>query len=143
MSHLITCLLFTAGGAVISGILVDLKWKEAVKKLFERISSLEDGLAFKQSEINNVNSKLIAANSRINMMDVSLVQKDKELNELLKKVEAPKVTATTTVTGTSVTPLSTTTSGFEGRPATKKRGPYKKKRYGRPASDNNSGKKAE
>lgn len=139
MSHLITCLLFTAGGAVISGILVDLKWKEAAKKLFERISSLEDGLAFKQSEINAVNSKLIAANSRINMMDVTLVQKDKEINELLKKVEAPKVTATTTVTGTTVTP---TITAAEPK-ATKKRGPYKKKRYGRPASNNNSGKKTE
>lgn len=139
MSHLITCLLFTAGGAVISGILVDLKWKEAAKKLFERISSLEDGLAFKQSEINAVNSKLIAANSRLNMMDVTLVQKDKEINELLKKVEAPKVTATTTVTGTTVTP--TTTAAEPTAP--KKRGPYKKKRYGRPASNNNSGKKAE
>jgi uncharacterized coiled-coil protein SlyX len=139
MSHLITCLLFTAGGAVISGILVDLKWKEAAKKLFERISSLEDGLAFKQSEINGLNSKLIAANSRINMMDVSLVQKDKELNELLKKVEAPKVTATTTVTGTTVTPTTTAAEPT----ATKKRGPYKKKRYGRPASNNNSGKKTE
>jgi len=139
MSHLITCLLFTAGGAVISGILVDLKWKEAAKKLFERISSLEDGLAFKQSEINGLNSKLIAANSRINMMDVSLVQKDKELNELLKKVEAPKVTATTTVTGTTVTPTTTAAEPT----ATKKRGPYKKKRYGRPTSNNNSGKKTE
>lgn len=139
MSHLITCLLFTAGGAVISGILVDLKWKEAAKKLFERISSLEDGLAFKQSEINAVNSKLIAANSRLNMMDVTLVQKDKEINELLKKVEAPKVTATTTVTGTTVTP--TTTAAEPTAP--KKRGPYKKKRYGRPASNNNSSKKAE
>lgn len=131
MSHLITCLLFTAGGAVISGILVDLKWKEAAKKLFERISSLEDGLAFKQSEINNLNSKLIAANSRINMMDVSLVQKDKELSELLKKTESPKVTesSTTVVTAEPTAP--------------KKRGPYKKKRYGRPASNNNSGKKAE
>lgn len=138
MSHLITCLLFTAGGAVISGILVDLKWKEAAKKLFERISSLEDGLAFKQSEINAVNSKLIAANSRINMMDVTLVQKDKEIDELLKKVEAPKVT-TTTVAGTTVTP--TTTAAEPTTP--KKRGPYKKKRYGRPASNNNSGKKAE
>jgi hypothetical protein len=134
MSHLITCLLFTAGGAVISGILVDLKWKEAAKKLFERISSLEDGLAFKQSEINAVNSKLIAANSRLNMMDVTLVQKDKEINELLKKVEAPKVTAATTVTPTTTAAEPT---------ATKKRGPYKKKRYGRPASNNNSGKKAE
>lgn len=131
MSHLITCFLFAAGGAVISGILVDLKWKEAAKKLFERISSLEDGLAFKQSEINGLNSKLIAANSRINMMDVSLVQKDKELSELLKKTESPKVTETTT---TAVTAEPT---------ATKKRGPYKKKRYGRPASNNNSGKKAE
>ncbi len=134
MSHLITCLLFTAGGAVISGILVDLKWKEAAKKLFERISSLEDGLAFKQSEINAVNSKLIAANSRLNMMDVTLVQKDKEINELLKKVEAPKVTAATIVTPTTTAAEPT---------ATKKRGPYKKKRYGRPASNNNSGKKAE
>jgi ribosomal protein L12E/L44/L45/RPP1/RPP2 len=135
MSHLITCLLFTAGGAVISGILVDLKWKEAAKKLFEKISSLEDGLAFKQSEINAVNSKLIAANSRINMMDVSLVQKDKELNELLKKTESPKTTvnaATATATTTAAEPT-----------APKKRGPYKKKRYGRPASNNNSGKKTE
>jgi hypothetical protein len=134
MSHLITCLLFTAGGAVISGILVDLKWKEAAKKLFEKISSLEDGLAFKQSEINAVNSKLIAANSRINMMDVSLVQKDKELNELLKKIGS----SSTTVTATTAT--ATTTAELT---ATKKRGPYKKKRYGRPASNNNSGKKAE
>jgi ribosomal protein L12E/L44/L45/RPP1/RPP2 len=132
MSHLITCLLFTAGGAVISGILVDLKWKEAAKKLFEKISSLEDGLAFKQSEINAVNSKLIASNSRINMMDVSLVQKDKELNELLKKIGS----SSTTVTATTATATAEPT-------ATKKRGPYKKKRYGRPASNNNSGKKTE
>ena len=134
MSHLITCLLFTAGGAVISGILVDLKWKEAAKKLFEKISSLEDGLAFKQSEINAVNSKLIASNSRINMMDVSLVQKDKELNELLKKIGS----SSTTVTATTAT--ATTTAEPT---APKKRGPYKKKRYGRPASNNNSGKKTE
>ncbi len=132
MSHLITCLLFTAGGAVISGILVDLKWKEAAKKLFEKISSLEDGLAFKQSEINAVNSKLIASNSRINMMDVSLVQKDKELNELLKKIGSSSTTVTDTTATTTAEPT-----------APKKRGPYKKKRYGRPASNNNSGKKTE
>ena len=132
MSHLITCLLFTAGGAVISGILVDLKWKEAAKKLFEKISSLEDGLAFKQSEINAVNSKLIASNSRINMMDVSLVQKDKELNELLKKIGSSSTTVTATTATTTAEPT-----------APKKRGPYKKKRYGRPASNNNSGKKTE
>jgi len=132
MSHLITCLLFTAGGAVISGILVDLKWKEAAKKLFEKISSLEDGLAFKQSEINAVNSKLIAANSRINMMDVSLVQKDKELNELLKKIGSSSTTVTATTATTTAEPT-----------APKKRGPYKKKRYGRPASNNNSAKKGE
>ena len=127
MSHLITCLLFTAGGAVISGILVDLKWKEAAKKLFERISSLEDGLAFKQSEINNLNSKLIASNSRINAFDVTLNAKDKELAELSKKVDV-------VVHNTPVV--------VEAQPA-KKRGPYKKKRYGRPATNNNSGKKAE
>jgi uncharacterized coiled-coil protein SlyX len=123
MSHLITCLLFAAGGAIITGILVDLKWKEAAKKLIERISSLEDGLAFKQSEINALNTKLISVNSRINMMDVTLVQKDKELTELSKKVNTPTATAETKVV--------------------KKRGPYKKKRYGRPASNNNSGKKTE
>jgi chromosome segregation ATPase len=123
MSHLITCLLFAAGGAIVTGILVDLKWKEAAKKLIERISSLENGLSIKQSEINSLNTKLISVNSRINMMDVTLCQKDKELNELSKKVS------------TSATTVETKT--------VKKRGPYKKKRYGRPASNNNTGKKAE
>lgn len=127
MSHLITCLLFAAGGAVVTGILVDLKWREAAKKLIERISSMEGGLSVKQSEINSLNTKLISLNSRINMMDVTLVQKDKELAELIKKVEK-----SSTATTTSVEPTPT-----------KKRGPYKKKRYGRPASNNNSAKKAE
>lgn len=125
MSHLITCLLFAAGGAVITGILVDLKWKEAAKKLIERISSLEAGLGHKQLEINNLNTKLISANSRINAMDITLCAKDKELNELSKKVGPATV------------------ANNENATITKKRGPYKKKRYGRPASNNNSSKKAE
>ena len=124
MTHFFLCIAFGIGGAAISGILVDLKWKEAAKKLIDRITSLEGGLSVKQSEINNLNSKLIAANARINMLDVSLCAKDKELTEVSKKPANESVVATE-------------------KPATKKRGPYKKKRYGRPASNNNSGKKGE
>lgn len=125
MTHLITCIVFAIGGALASGILVDLKWKEAAKKLIEKISSLESGLGIKQSEINNLNTKLISMNSRINMLDATLCQKDQELNQLVKKVNVvPAVDA------------------FKVAPV-KKRGPYKKKKYGRPASNNNSGKKAE
>lgn len=121
--HLITCLVFAAGGALISGILVDLKWKQAAKKLIDKVTSLESGLNLKQSEINSLSTKVIALNSRINMMDVTLCQKDKELNELSKSASA-----TTTTVETKVV---------------KKRGPYKKRRYGRPASNNNSAKKGE
>lgn len=124
MTHFFLCIVFAIGGAAISGILVDLKWKEAAKKLIDKITSLEGGLSIKQSEINNLNSKLIAANSRINMLDVSLCEKDKEINEVLKKTTSTPVVATE-------------------KPASKKRGPYKKKRYGRPASNNNSAKKGE
>ncbi len=127
MSCLFTCLLFAIGGALASGILVDLKWKDAAKKLIDRISSLESGLSIKQSEINNLNSKLIAANSRINMLDVSLCAKDKELSELSKTAKQSEKTETNPQQGLS-----------------KKRGPYKKKKnYGRPASNNNSAKKTE
>jgi hypothetical protein len=124
MTHFFLCIAFAVGGAAISGILVDLKWRQAVKKLIDKISSLEGGLSIKQLEINNLNSKLIAANARINMLDVSLCAKDKELNEASKKVTSTPVVATEKL-------------------ATKKRGPYKKKRYGRPASNNNSAKKGE
>jgi hypothetical protein len=124
MTHFFLCIAFAVGGAAISGILVDLKWRQAVKKLIDRISSLEGGLSIKQLEINNLNSKLIAANARINMLDVSLCAKDKELNYAPKKVTSAPVVATE-------------------KPTTKKRGPYKKKRYGRPASNNNSAKKGE
>jgi hypothetical protein len=124
MTHFFLCIAFAVGGAAISGILVDLKWRQAVKKLIDKISSLEGGLSIKQLEINNLNSKLIAANARINMLDVSLCAKDKELNDASKKVTSTPVVATEKL-------------------ATKKRGPYKKKRYGRPASNNNSAKKGE
>jgi hypothetical protein len=124
MTHFFLCIAFAVGGAAISGILVDLKWRQAVKKLIDRITSLEGGLSVKQLEINNLNSKLIAANARINMLDVSLCAKDKELNYASKKVTSAPVVATE-------------------KPTTKKRGPYKKKRYGRPASNNNSAKKGE
>jgi hypothetical protein len=124
MTHFFLCVAFAVGGAAVCGILIDLKWREAAKKLVDRISSLESGLNIKQSEINNLNSKLIAANARINMLDVSLCAKDKELVEVSKKTTNESVVVTE-------------------KPATKKRGPYKKKRYGRPASNNNSAKKGE
>jgi uncharacterized coiled-coil protein SlyX len=134
MSCLFTCLLFAIGGALASGILVDLKWKDAAKKLIDRISSLESGLSIKQSEINNLNSKLIAANSRINMLDVSLCAKDKELSELSKTAKQSEKTET----NPNVTPVN------PQQGLSKKRGPYKKKKnYGRPASNNNSAKKTE
>ena len=134
MTHFFLCIAFAIGGAAISGILVDLKWKQAVKKLIDRISSLEGGLSVKQLEINNLNSKLIAANSRINMLDVSLSAKDKELNEFSKAVKDSGKTEN----NPKVTPVNTQ-HGLN-----KKRGPYKKKKnYGRPASNNNSATKAE
>lgn len=131
MTHFFLCIAFAVGGAAIAGILVDFKWKKAAKKLIDRISSLEGGLNVKQSEINNLNSKLISFNSRINMMDVTLAQKDKEINEYIKITDVLKKTTDNAVT--TVTEPKTT----------KKRGPYKKKRYGRPASNNNSAKKGE
>lgn len=125
MTHFISCLVFGIGGAAIAGILVDHKWKQAAKKLIERITLLEQGLAAKQSEINNLSAKVISLNSKVGLMDSTLTHKDKELNQLIKKVESPKIEPGTVAT------------------ATKKRGPYKKKRYGRPASNNNSTKKSE
>jgi hypothetical protein len=127
MSCLFTCLLFAIGGAIASGILVDLKWKTASKKILDKLNSLQEGINVKQSEINALNVKLIASNARINMFEVSLAEKDKELNELLKKPATSEVTSVTTQ-----------------QSLTKKRGPYKKKKnYGRPASNNNSAKKTE
>lgn len=134
MSHFLSCLVFAIGGAIVTGILVDLKWKEAAKKLLDKLAALQEGLNAKSSEINNLNVKLIASNARINMFEVTLCEKDKEINELSKKVKESAKTGTTP----EVTPV-TTQHGL-----TKKRGPYKKKKnYGRPASNNNSGKKAE
>ena len=134
MSHFLTGLVFAIGGGVVTGILVDLKWKEASKKMLDKLASLQEGLNAKISEINNLNVKLIASNSRINMFEVSLCEKDKEINELSKKVKES--------VRTEAAPVVTPATNQQG--LTKKRGPYKKmKNYGRPASNNNSGKKAE
>jgi hypothetical protein len=136
---------FMVAGAVFSGMFVDYKWKAASKKLLDKIASLQEGLALKQSEINGLNVNLISANSKIKMLDVSISEKEKELLVIAAKEKLNKLNQNTSVTSMAV-PVSTTT----GTPVTaqqgfrKKRGPYKKKKnYGKPASDNNSGKKAE
>ena len=138
-------LAFMVAGAIVSGIFVDHKWKTASKKLLDKIASLQEGLASKQSEINSLNVNLISANSKIKMLDVSICEKEKELLGIVAKEKLTKLNQNTTVTSRAV-PMPTTT----GSPVTaqqvfrKKRGPYKKKKnYGKPASDNNSGKKTE
>jgi hypothetical protein len=133
-------------GAIFSGMFVDHKWKTASKKLLDKIASLQEGLASKQSEINGLNVNLISANSKIKMLDVSISEKEKELFKIAAKEKLTKLNQNTAVTSKAA-PMSTTTATY---PVTaqqgfrKKRGPYKKKKnYGKPASDNNSGKKAE
>ena len=71
------------------------------------------------------------------MLDVSLSEKEKELLQISAKEKLAKVNENTVVN-----PTVTTAAAPNG--LIKKRGPYKKKKnYGKPASNNNSGKKAE
>ena len=120
-----------AAGAVFSGMFVDYRWKKASKKLIEKINLLQEGIASKQSEINALNVNLISVTSKLKMFEVSLSEKEKELIQLAAKEKS------TAVNENKVTPNVTTS-------LVKKRGPYKKKKnYGRPASNNNSGKKGE
>lgn len=131
--HFLVHLAFMVAGAVFSGMFVDYKWKLASKRLLEKIASLQEGLTSKQSEINSLNVNLISANSKIKMLDTSLSEKEKELLQITAKEKLAKVNENTVVNPTAAP------NGLR-----KKRGPYKKKKnYGKPASNNNSGKKAE
>jgi chromosome segregation ATPase len=133
MMHFLVHLAFMVAGAVFSGMFVDYKWKLASKRLLEKIASLQEGLTSKQSEINSLNVNLISANSKIKMLDTSLSEKEKELLQITAKEKLAKVNENTVVNPTAAP------NGLR-----KKRGPYKKKKnYGKPASNNNSGKKAE
>ncbi len=134
--HFLVHLAFMVAGAVFSGMFVDYKWKLASKRLLDKIASLQEGLTSKQSEINTLNVNLISANSKIKMLDTSLSEKEKELLQITAKEKLAKVNENTVVN------LKTTAATPNG--LRKKRGPYKKKKnYGKPASNNNSGKKAE
>jgi chromosome segregation ATPase len=136
MMHFLVHLVFMAAGAVFAGMFVDYRWKAASKKLLDKIASLQEGLTSKQSEINTLNVNLISANSKIKMLDTSLSEKEKELLQITAKEKLAKVNENTVVN------LKTTAAAPNG--LRKKRGPYKKKKnYGKPASNNNSGKKAE
>jgi len=131
--HFLVHLAFMVAGAVFSGMFVDYKWKLASKRLLDKIASLQEGLTSKQSEINTLNVNLISANSKIKMLDTSLSEKEKELLQITAKEKLAKVNENTVVNPTAAP------NGLR-----KKRGPYKKKKnYGKPASNNNSGKKAE
>jgi hypothetical protein len=131
MTHFFVHLLFMAAGAAFSGMFVDYRWKKASKKLIEKINLLQEGIASKQSEINALNVNLISANSKIKMQDVSLSEKEKELAQLTAKEKLAVMNENKVVPNVTA-------------PVVKKRGPYKKKKnYGRPASNNNSGKKGE
>lgn len=131
--HFLVHLAFMVAGAVFSGMFVDYKWKLASKRLLDKIASLQEGLTSKQSEINSLNVNLISANSKIKMLDTSLSEKEKELLQISTKEKLAKVNENTVVNPTAAP------NGLR-----KKRGPYKKKKnYGKPASNNNSGKKAE
>jgi len=133
MMHFLVHLAFMVAGAVFSGMFVDYKWKLASKRLLDKIASLQEGLTSKQSEINTLNVNLISANSKIKMLDTSLSEKEKELLQITAKEKLAKVNENTVVNPTAAP------NGLR-----KKRGPYKKKKnYGKPASNNNSGKKAE
>jgi chromosome segregation ATPase len=135
--HFLVHLAFMVAGAVFSGMFVDYKWKLASKRLLEKIASLQEGLTSKQSEINTLNVNLISANSKIKMLDTSLSEKEKELLQISTKEKLAKANENTVVN-------STTTPAAAPNGLRKKRGPYKKKKnYGKPASNNNSGKKAE
>ncbi len=131
--HFLVHLAFMVAGAVFSGMFVDYKWKLASKRLLDKIASLQEGLTSKQSEINTLNVNLISANSKIKMLDTSLSEKEKELLQITAKEKLAKVNENTVVNPTAAP------NGLR-----KKRGPYKKKKnYGKPASNNNTGKKAE
>lgn len=141
MIHFLVHLAFMAAGAIFSGMFVDYRWKTAIKKLLDKITSLQEGITSKQGEINGLNVNLISANSNIKMLTTSLLEKEKEFLEIKAKVIQPvKKELSFPVSMSTATDNLVTTQ----QSSTKKRGPYKKKKYyGKPTTNNDSVKKAE